>query len=80
MSSATVLPNPKAEENAVITVAEYEYAFKKWNFNKIVKQWKMFDAQLKLFTEQFELFVDKKIKETITPYENLHGCIDDIER
>lgn len=46
------------------------------NFKKIVNQGKQFDAQLKIFAKQFELFVKKKIKVVVAPYENLHGRID----
>lgn len=37
----------------------------------MVKQGKRFNVQLKLFAKQFELFVKKKIKVVVTPYENL---------
>lgn len=32
-----------------------------------------------LFSNQFESTVDKKIKTTITPFLNFHGCINEIE-
>lgn len=49
------------------------------NFRKMVKQGKIFDAQLKMFAQQFDPFVDSKIKDVLEAYANIHGCIDDIE-
>ncbi|KAF3680330.1 hypothetical protein FXO38_02361 [Capsicum annuum] len=45
----------------------------------MVKQGKIFDAQLKMFAQQFDPFVDSKIKDVLEAYANIHGCIDDIE-
>lgn len=49
------------------------------NFKKIVKQWNRFDDQLKYFAQQFEPFINSKIKEALENYANLHGCINDMK-
>lgn len=70
---------PTSEKNPVVAAQILEYVLTMQNFRKMVKQRKRFKAQLKIFANQFESTVDKRIQASIEPFLTLHGCIDDIK-
>lgn len=72
-------PIPEREENTVVAAPVSEYALTPQNFKKLVKQGKKFEAQLRLFANQFKSAVDKKIKKAMAPFLTLHGRIDEME-
>lgn len=66
-SSIGVVPISEKEENIIITAPVSEYPLMPQNFRKIVMQGKRFKAYLRLFTDQFEPIVMKKIKVVVHP-------------